>query len=323
MIMIIYYHPLEGVTMRQMLKMKWVIGIVAILCAALFVSPVCLAGPYAYRVQKKNTTEQKTSASQHWALLFAVGVYLNAPDKDRPEMLEACDNLYSTLLDSPQYWQPANIHTVKGSQATLQNLISELIWLQKNSKSDDYVLVYITTHGWQLRNKQGLPIDLPPKDEADGADEILVMYNGFAQWYGFIWDDLLNFLLSRIQCKGMCLIVDSCYSGGFNDPPITSIPQNQFTAASFTQGLMEDVAAQGRVTLMSTQENGLSYGSYFSDYLTSGFGGWADFWGNWDGINSAEEAFTYAKPLTEFFTYGNEVPTISDLYPGEFPVTTS
>ena len=70
-------------------------------------------------------------------------------------MLEACDDLYAMLLDSPQYWQASNIHVVKGSQAILQNLIKELLWLRKNSKSEDYVLVYITTHGAHLTDSKG------------------------------------------------------------------------------------------------------------------------------------------------------------------------
>ncbi|HVQ00519.1 MAG TPA: hypothetical protein VMT57_03290, partial [Candidatus Thermoplasmatota archaeon] len=91
-------------------------------------------------------------------------------------------------------------------------------------------------------------------------------------------------------------------------------------ASSFTQGLMEDVAGQGRVTLMSSGEDQVSYGAFFSEYLAKGFSGSADH--NHDGIVSAEEAFAYAQPRTEWETYGDEIPTISDLYPGEFPVTT-
>jgi len=310
--------------MNHVKKSKVLICLASIVCVVLLVSPVCAAGPYTVQVRKNMNTPAKPTQSHHYALLFAVGVYLNRPDMDRPEMLQACDDLYSTLVNSPAYWQAANIHTVKGDAATLNNLLYQLNWLKRVSTSEDYVLVYLTTHGSHLHNFKGYILDLPPKDEADGSDEILMMYNGFVQWYGFIWDDLLNFMLSRIQCKGLCLIVDSCYSGGFNDPPYQGISghQDSFNASSFTKGLMEDVAGQGRVTLMSSGEDQVSYGSYFSDNLIYGFIGWADLVGNWDHIVSAEEAFNYAKPLTEWQTYGEEVPTISDLYPGEFPVTT-
>lgn len=308
-------------------KMKWTLIIISFICVVLLVSPACTAGLSSLSLKKKNTQTQETTQSRYWALLFAVGVYENAPDADRPEMLQACDDLYNVLIDSPQFWQPSNIHTVKGSQAILQNLIKELLWLRKNAKSEDYVLVYITTHGNQLKDAHGLPWDLPPKDEADGSDEILVMYNGFNTWYGIIWDDLLNFFLSIIKCKGLCLIVDSCYSGGFNDPPYNDINPGAFTAESFTAGFVKDVSAANRIVLMSTQENTVSYGTYFSNFLIEGFSGVADSEGNNDGVNSAEEAFYFADDWTYWWVLFNtgyeQYPTISDMYPGEFPVTTS
>jgi hypothetical protein len=305
-------------------KMKLSVIVLSFICVVLLITPGCTAGLSSLTLKKKSIQPQGTAQSQYWALLFAVGVYENAPDEDRPEMLDACDNLYDTLISSPLYWQTSNIHVQQGSQCVLQTLIHELLWLRKNSKSEDYVLVYITTHGGQLR-KQGVPWDLPPRDEAGGSDEFLVMYNGFDKWYGLIWDDLLNFLLSIIKCQGLCLIVDSCYSGGFNDAPLTtSIEKYTYTAESFVTGFVEDLAAPGRVILMSCQENEVSYGSDFSDLLVSGFQGLGDTtsWGasgNNDGIVSAEESFR----LAEFWLslLGNQHPTIRDGYNGEFPVT--
>jgi hypothetical protein len=307
--------------MNHVLPSKVLICLASILCVVLLVSPLSVAGPLVMQARRTMITLEPTQ-SKHIALLFAVGVYLNAPGENRQEMLDACNNLYSTLLASPSYWQASNIHMVTGSHGTLNNLLYQLNWLKQVSTSQDYVLVYLTTHGGHLHDFSGRLLDLPPKDETDGSDEILVMYNGFAQWWGFIWDDLLNFMLSRIQCKGMCLIIDSCYSGGFNDPPYQGIPgrQDTFTAQDFTKGLMEEVAGQGRVTLMSSEEDQVSFGSYFSDYLIQGFAGSAD--SNHDSIVTAEEAFAYALPRTEWDTYWQEIPTISDLYPGEFPVTT-
>jgi len=310
-------------------KMKWSVGIISMICIVLLISPACTAGLSALALKKKNTQPQQTSQSQYWGLLFAVGTYEGNPDAERPDMLEACDNLYNVLLDSPQYWQASNIHVLKESQCLLQNLIKELLWLKKNSKSEDYVLVYLTSHGYYL-TKRGLPWDVPPKDEADGTDEFLYMYNGFTKWYGIIWDDLLNFFLSRIKCQGLCLIVDSCYSGGFNDHPIYAVdPNNQrtYTAKSFKESFVEDLSAENRIVLMSTEENTPSYGAFFSDFLAEGFSGAGDLNGNNDGVNSAEEAFEYAAPLTYwavfFFTFEEQYPTISDGFPGEFPVTMS
>ena len=281
-------------------KVKWSVSILSVICIILMISPACTAGLNSVTLRKKNIQTMEPSQSQYWALLFAVGIYEGNPDAERPEMLEACDNLYNVLLDSPGYWQTSNIHVVTRNQGLLQNLMKELLWLRKNSKSEDYVLVYLTTHGYYL-TRNGAPWDLPPKEEPDGKDEFLFMYNGYSKRYGIVWDDLLNFFLSLIKCKGLCLIVDSCYSGGFNDMPLLRSSQQRFTA-------------------MSCQEDEVSYGITFSDILIAGFAGWADLFGNNDGINSAEEAFALAEFL---LGYGEQHPTSVDLYNGEFPVTIS
>ncbi len=283
-------------------NMKLSVSIISILCVILMISPVCSAGASIFTVKQKNTQPQQTSASQYWGLLFAVGTYEGHPDQDRPTMLEACDSLYDTLLASPQYWQASNLHVLKGGQCYLQNLIKELLWLRKNSRSEDYVFIYLTSHGYYLTKSNGDAWDLPPKDETDGADEYLYMYNGFSDWYGIIWDDLLNFFVSLIKCKGLCLVVDSCYSGGFNDLPLPSSNQQRYTA-------------------MSCRENELSYGSDFSDWFISGLSGWGDVGGNGDGITSAEEAFAWADFWVNLA--GQQHPTFVDLYGGEMPLTYS
>lgn len=273
---------------------------------------------------------QENEGTEYWALIFAVGVYRDDPDdmggwNDRPSMLKSAENLYEVLLNSPN-WQADHIHKVTAEAATGRRLIKELIWLILNEDRDDMSLIYLTTHGSPLKGKEGNFIDIPPRDEEDGADEILIMYDGFVKWYAFIWDDLLNFFLSLLQSKGVCLIIDSCHSGGFNDDPLfTRTSFKEYTAESFTNGLVGELSGKDRIVLMSCEENETSYGSYFSDFLIDGLWGAGDFWGNNDGINSAEETFQYAKfwvnKTSEVHPYFT--PTIFDLYPGEYPVTYS
>ncbi len=47
------------------------------------------------------------------------------------------------------------------------------------------------------------------------------------------------------------------------------------------------MSAANRIVLMSTQENIVAFGSYFSNFLIEGFSRWADFDGNNDRVNSA------------------------------------
>ena len=267
--------------------------------------------------------EKLASETEYWGLLFAVGEYKDHPEQNRLSMLYAVDELYDVLVDAPE-WESEHIHLITGQYATGINLIKGLIWLIKNEDSNDYVLIYLTTHGSPLIDQNKLPVDLPPKDEIDGADEILLMYDGFSNPYAFIWDDLLNFLLSFLEAKGVCLIVDSCFSGGFNDYPFFGNGHQRYNTETYSKEFAGELATQKRVVLMSSEEDTYSYGSQFSNYLIEGLAGKADNtlpYGNFDGINSAEESFEYAQDLVDQNGYGNQHPTILDLYPGDFPVT--
>ena len=293
------------------------------ICIIMIVSSVSGINTNGFTNSENNSLIQNIENSQinngkeYWALLFAVGIYKNHPEKDRESMLVEVEDFYETLIGAPE-WQADHIHKVTGADATGIRLIKELLWLIQSGDNDDTCLIYIATHGSPLTGLSGAGLDLPPFDEADGADEILVMYDGFDKWYGFIWDDLLNFFISRLQSEAVCLVVDSCYAGGFNDYQIFSkTTQKKYSAELFTQGLMEDLSSQGRVVLMACQEHETSYGSYFSDYLISGLGGLADLVGNTDGVNSAEEAFNFAKFWVEFLHSFH--PTILDLYPPSNP----
>lgn len=263
----------------------------------------------------EDISKNNIQSNDYWAIIFAVGIYKNNPNQDRLSMLEAADELYDTLLKYDN-WKEENIHLIKGEDATGKNLIKELIWLIKNEDKNDYSLIYLTTHGSPLKDQNGNIIDIPPKDESDGSDEILVMYDGFDIWYSFIWDDLLNFFLGMLQSKGVCLIVDSCYSGGFND----EYSQNSIDNInySFDVEFGKELVSNNRVVLMSSEENTVSYGSLFSFFLIDGFSGIADFLGNNDGITSAEESFYYAQNKVDLL--GFQHPTILDNFPGEFPI---
>jgi len=336
-------------------------------------------------IQDKFVSSSIEAGADYWALIFAVGVYKNNPSQDRPSMLAAADDLHEVLLESPQ-WHEDNIHKVTASDATGRRLIQELNWLIQNVDSDDQVLVYLTTHGNNLRDALGNPLDIWPKDEADGMDEMLVMYDGFENPYAFIWDDLLNYYLYKLKSNNLCLIVDSCYSGGFNDVSIGPVtyktapylqgttgignifsrlsnvisfmktafenlfqkligdstktsgnnpvdelddsaekidPNENLDAYLFTQGFIEDLKGEGRVVLMSSEEDTVSWGSHFSNFMIRAWGedNWADYFGNNDGTNSAEEAFNYAKPRVEIATQGRQHPTILDNYNGEYLMT--
>jgi 5-hydroxyisourate hydrolase-like protein (transthyretin family) len=262
----------------------------------------------------QNLVQNTADDTEYWALLVAVGVYAENPEQNRPDMLLEVDDLHTTLLQS-SWWSEDHIKVIKGEDATCANIIAGLRWLDKHENSNDISLVFLSTHGFPLG------VDIPPADEADGTDEALVSYWGFAFPNLFIWDDELNVLLNRLESKGVCLIVDSCYAGGFNDPPnwnITNIPPQdaakQMTAAQWVKGFGEDVRGQKRVVLMGSCEDELSYSGGFAPYIIDGLRGYADT--NGDGVVTAEETFYYAQPRS----VPRQNPTMYDGYDGDLPL---
>jgi hypothetical protein len=251
------------------------------------------------------------SETDFLALLIAVGVYEDHPDEDRPTMLTDVEMLREKLLISP-HWNEENINVIKAENATVLNIIKGLRWLDRKDRKDDFSLVYITTHGYPLS------FDIPPRDEDDKQDEALISYKGFKHPWLIIWDDLLNLFLSLLDAQGVCVIIDSCFAGGFNDPPYFNsyLNENRMTADEWMHGFGEDLNDSGRVVLMSCSEDELSYASVFTPILIEGLTGYADV--NEDDMVSAEEAFDYAIDYCGEFEMH---PTIFDGYPGELQLT--
>ncbi len=269
--------------------------------AAMTVSP---SGPQSATVD----------ATEYWALCVGIGVYAENPEQDRPLMISEVDTFAQTLLDSG--YPSDHVKVIQAENATISNILAGFRWLRTHEDSNDVSLVFLSTHGSPLLSPKGTPIDLPPKDETDGADEMLITYWGFAIPTAFLWDDEINVELNQLQSQGVCLIVDSCYAGGFNDHWTLDTP-GSFTqsAQQWMTGFGEDVKGQNRVILMGCQEDEEASSGAFAPWLIDGLRGYAD--SNHDGIVTAEEAFNYTEPRTTW-----QHPTIYDGYPGELPLVT-
>ena len=270
-------------------------------------------------IDKNNASEIvdiSKDGSEYWALIVAVGVYADNPEENRPLMFEEADDFKELLVESP-WWSEDHIKMLKGEESTIIGILQGLRWLDRMEDSDDISVVYITTHGFPL------DFDIPPFDEEDGCDEGIIPYWGFAYENMVIWDDILNVFLNRLESEGVCLIVDTCYAGGFNDPPdwgISRLSANPFyqlqvdrSINNWIEGFGEEVRSQGRVVLMASCEDEVSYSGGFAPYLIDGFRGFGDT--NMDGIVTAEEAFYYAEPRPY-----RQNPTIFDGYDGELPI---
>ncbi len=249
--------------------------------------------------------------TEYWALLIGVGKYAGHPEENRPMMLEDVANMREKLLVS-EHWKDKNIKVIKGIRATLCNIIRGFHWLDRKEDENDISVVYIGTHGGSLNR------DLWPRDEWDGKDEVLATFFGFMFPWARIRDDVLNLLLSFLESKGTCVIIDSCHSGGFNDTPYskTIMNDNIMNADEWMHEFAGELSGSGRVVMMSCSEYELSQASIFTDCLIEGLTGYADY--NEDDMVSAEEAFDY---IVENLNDPYQHPTIYDDYIGELYLT--
>jgi len=248
--------------------------------------------PLQANIQQNPSTIGKQT--EYWALVVGVGEYAENPEQNRPFMITEANDFRDLLLQSP-WWSEDHIKIFTAKEATRGNILAGFRWLNKMASSDDIVLVYLSTHG------NHLPFDFLPQDEEDEEDEMLVTYWGFAYNTSFIDDDQINIMLNQLKSNNVCLIVDSCYAGGFNDH----------------YKLLKSAPEQHRIIMMASCEDEVAYSGGFAPYLIDGFRGYAD--SNGDGIVTAEEVFTYAEPRS----FTPQTPTVYDGYPGELPLTTN
>lgn len=122
--------------------------------------------------------------------------------------------LYMSLLLAPN-WKAKNIIFLVNQEATRANLLAAIDEMAGKVDNDDVFLFAWQGHGSQVKDDDG--------DERtflkpfDTKDEVICPYDCHREGgnlVNFIRDDTLDREFSRIKSKGMCLIFESCFSGG-------------------------------------------------------------------------------------------------------------
>lgn len=281
----------------------------------------------------KKSFFDKENKEENYALIIGVGIYKNRPEKTVGSIHDA-ENLYDVLTQD-ENWDEENIKLITGKDATKFNIIKGFLWLDRKEDENDKCLVYYSSHGGSLN------FDIPPFDEEDGKDEVIATYktlqNKTLAKFTYITDDEINFFLNRLESRAITLIIECCHAGGFDDSSQkTTNLRNLFLPLSnrnikpenFKTGFATDIKKQGRVILMSTQENLVGYsipsmgGLFTISLIESLENGLGDL--NNDGSISSEEAFNYIQSNYLIGQFRHETdeyaqkPKIYDDYPGEF-----
>lgn len=129
------------------------------------------------------------------ALLFAINRYGGGND------LNGCINDQQAIKDKLNTYFPGfDIRTYSDSEVTKKRFANEIDSAIAVLRPDDTLLISYSGHGTQLRDDN--------KDESDGYDEALYLYDGPFR------DDVFNVLLNKIPAgANVIILLDSCFSG--------------------------------------------------------------------------------------------------------------
>jgi hypothetical protein len=170
------------------------------------------------------------------------------------------------------------------NNATHDKIIEAINYIKDKEKSGDEVIFFYSGYG--ARGKAN-----------DGDNEAIVPYECTAD--SLIWDGELKALFANFNTSRIIFIFDSCYSGG-----------------------MTDLKANGRIVVMASTENGLSYesstlenGIFTYYFIDEGmFQSKANMYDNIPSVSDVtiEESFDYAKAVIRKVV--PQTPTISDSF---------
>jgi len=239
---------------------------------------------------KNEQTQDKES--NFYAVIAACSRYEN-PGANLPPFSPFPDEklmvLYDSLLES-ENWDENNIELLLNENATKENITGALEKMSDIVGPDDVFLFSWQGHGGVRFDDDGDEKANDPKDE---YDEVIIPYNTS----NFIRDDELDFYFSKIKSKGMCLIFESCFSGGMVDKgKKLDLLVNNNNEREFN---VLDVNDENRVVIMSTLSSTVCRASYIFAFpmtycLARALSGKARDRDK-DGFISVEEAFKFAR----------------------------
>ncbi len=197
-------------------------------------------------------------------------------------------NMKNALVDVYGYDQ-GNIILLRDLNATFENIYNAVEDIKAQAGPNDEVVFFYSGHGTTARVNDG---------DKENIDEGLVVHDGTS--LQFIWDGQLKAWFEDFAATRIAFVFDTCKAGG-----------------------MDDVAKDGRMVVMSSQEKENSYvysqGEYGEGFFSHYFVNLGMLQEMADGMNelkdvdgnvAVEESFLYAKDIVDYL----QVPKMTDLF---------
>ena len=240
---------------------------------------------------------------EKYAVIVGVGDYKGSQnDLSRPDV--SANRIYKQLISKD--WKSENIKLLLNSDAKKQIIFEELDELAQKSTENDVILFTYAGHGTTLKDSNG--------DER--FDQAIVPY-----CENFISDDELNTKLSQITSKGQFIIIDSCFSGGFDELAEEAVQAGSYDEVEdrvneiFTDCTNHRDAFINTLTTNEIKRVVLMSSLPFSMgvEIATAAEGWVDVT---DGVaNAIEQGKTTAEDISEWtINWWNSFPEVKSLY---------
>lgn len=296
--------------MRRRIYTQALVSSILLVVLGASMMPILQGTPNTYSISYEPYVDLKQPCSvesqsaenetTYYALIAACAEYKNESHNLPPPPLdpfseEILKNLYNVLNQSKN-WNTSNIRVLLNEKATKNNITATFEELAEHIGPNDIFLFSWCGHGAQIPDDDG---DERRYDPNDTFDEAICPYDTELA-SDMLSDDELDYYFSQINAKGMCLIFESCFSGGMVAQTTESTTVGE--AYDTTKGpyTFSDLNDPNRIVIMSTLPNCVCRlfpsGPPFSDAIAYSFGQYARD-SNDDGIISAEEAFAIARVL--------------------------
>lgn len=222
---------------------------------------------------------------EKYAIVIGISDYPGTGNDLRYADDDALD-VYNTLV-TVYGFSPSNIYLLIDMNANLDNIVSAINYIKSKADENDEVFFFFSGHG-----ARGIAED----GDKEKIDESIVVHDGLNLVY--LWDGDLKALFSGFNTQRIIFAFDSCLAGG-----------------------MTDLNANGRIVVMATTENGLSYegDTWNNGQFTYYFFERGMLFGQAEKYDhdknpetrdvTVEEAFDYAKA-----NCSQQTPTIGDLF---------
>lgn len=229
--------------------------------AEAYEAPALKAGlnPFLTRESPEPAAEELSpTVRDKWALVVGVGAFKNLAPRYALRYAAKDARDFAGALTDPNYgrFKPGNVLVLTDEQATLEGIRTGLGWLRANTKREDLVVIYFSSHGTSREmDPNGVSFIVAHDTQLDAAGQ--QKQKLFATSLEMVY--LVYFINQELQGRRSVLFLDTCYSGDAVVTARSKSLEEEDTAATYSEPLSTLAGGAGRAVITSSRADEVSW----------------------------------------------------------------